>query len=250
MIVFSIIVATYNSSKSIADCLNSIIQQEFSNFEIIIKDNNSKDDTVKIIKNLFQKKNFDKFNIIVSDDGSVYEAWNIAIKKTKGKYIMFLGSDDFLNKNALKEYYNYVISNNMPIYTYCRAHKVNSKNIIVNTIGSQFDKKLFKSYMCVVHTGSIHHRNIFNLYGFFDSNYKIAGDYEFLLRFYKFEKIYFLDQILLKSMIGGLSEFSIKAQIEAMNAKIRHRTKKILFIYLDTLFIIFKTIFKKILKKI
>ena len=187
---FSLIIATYNSCKSIEDCLNSIIQQEFKSFEIIIKDNNSKDDTVKIIKNLFQKKNFDKFNIIVSDDGSVYEAWNIAIKKTKGEYIMFLGSDDFLNKNALKEYYNYVKNNNMPIYTYCKAHKINSKDIIVNTIGSQFDEKLFKSYMCVVHTGSIHHRKIFNLYGFFDSDYKIAGDYEFLLRFYKHEKIF------------------------------------------------------------
>ena len=54
---FSLIIATYNSSKSITKCINSILNQEFDNFEVIIKDNNSEDQTVRIIKNLFQKKN-------------------------------------------------------------------------------------------------------------------------------------------------------------------------------------------------
>lgn len=242
---FSLIIATYNSSKSITKCINSILNQEFDNFEVIIKDNNSEDQTVRIIKNLFQKKKFNKFNLIVSADNSVYEAWNIALKKSKGSYIMFLGSDDFLNKNALKEYYGYIRKNKYPIYVYCRAQKINSKNILLNTIGDQFNINLFKTHMCIVHTGSIQHKKIFDLYGYFNTNYKIAGDYEFLLRFYKYENIHFLNKILLKSSVGGLSEFSIKAQIEAMNAKMNHKTKKILFIYIDTFFIILKTLIKK-----
>ena len=89
----------------------------------------------------------------------------------------------------------------------------------------------------------------FFLGDYFDQNYKIAGDYEFLLRFYKFEKFHFINKELLESTIGGLSEYSIKAQIEGMKAKTKHKTRNIFFIYKDTFFIILKILIKKIIYK-
>ena len=246
--LFSIIIATYNSSQSIARCINSILNQEFDNYEIIIKDNISSDNTIKIVKELFKKRNFANFNLIISKDKSVYEAWNTSLKKASGEYIIFLGSDDFFLKNALKEYSLFINKNKNLKYVYCKAQKINSKNDILRIIGNYFNKDLFKTHMCVVHTGSIHHKKLFDLYGIFDAKFKIAGDYEFLLRFYQSEKIYFLNKVLLKSSVGGLSEFSIKAQIEGMKAKITHSTKKIVFIYMDTFIIIVKLLIKKLSK--
>lgn len=247
--LFSIIVATYNSAQTIARCINSILNQELDNYEIIIKDNISSDNTIKIAKELFKVRKFTNFNLIISKDESIYEAWNDALKKASGDYIMFLGSDDFLFKEALKEY-SYIINKNKYLkYVYCRAQKINSKNDILRIIGDHFNKDLFKTHMCVIHTGSIHHKKLFEIYGIFNTKFKIAGDYEFILRFYKSEKIHFLNKVLLKSSVGGLSEFSIKAQFEGMKAKITHSTKKIVFIYIDTFFIIFKLLIKKLCKR-
>lgn len=242
------IIATYNSSKTIANCINSVIDQDFDDFEVIIKDNMSKDNTINIIKDFFRNKNFKNYKLLISKDSSVYDAWNIALKKSRGEYIMFLGSDDFLKKKALAEYYYYVKNNNNPMYVYCKAQKINTLHTVIYTIGHSFNFNLFKKHMCVVHTGSIHHKKIFEIYGLFNSNYKIAGDYDLLLRFYRYEKFHFLNKVLLNSLVGGISEYSIKAQIEAMKAKINHKTNNIVFIYIDTLFIIFKLLIKKTLR--
>lgn len=244
----SIIIATFNSSKYIERCVDSILNQNFEDFEIIIKDNNSHDDTLSILKDKFNKKKFQNYEIIISNDISVYDAWNIALKKSTGNYIMFLGSDDFLIENALKEYFLYIKENNYPQYIYSQARKIDYRNNYLKSIGQKFNMSHFERHMSVVHTGSIHKKDLFDNYGYFDQNYKIAGDYEFLLRFYKFEKFHFINKELLESTIGGLSEYSIKAQIEGMQAKLKHKTKNILFIYMDTFFIIFKLIIKKLLQ--
>lgn len=242
----SIIIATFNSSKNISKCLSSIINQNFLDYEIIIKDNNSSDDTITIIKKIFNEKKINNYQVIVSEDKSVYEAWNIALEKTSGDYIMFLGSDDFLKKDSLSYYYNYIIHNDSPSYVYCKADKINSNNLKIKTIGEQFYDYKFKKHMSVVHTGSLHKKKLFDKYGKFDLSFKIAGDYEFLLRFYKKEKFHFIDKILLNSLIGGLSEYSFTTQIEGFKAKHKHYTDPLILIYIDTIIIIFKVLIKKI----
>jgi len=241
----SIIIATFNSSKNISKCLYSIINQNFLDYEIIIKDNNSSDDTIDIIKNTFYEKKINNYQLIISEDKSVYEAWNIALERTSGDYIMFLGSDDFLKKDSLSNYYDYIIENESPSYVYCKADKITPTNLKIKTIGGHFYEYKFKKHMSVVHTGSLHKKKLFEKYGKFDLSFKIAGDYEFLLRFYKKEKFHFIDKILLSSLIGGLSEYSFTAQIEGLKAKHKHHTDPLILLYFDTIIIIFKVLIKK-----
>ena len=242
----SIIIATFNSSKNISKCLNSIINQNFLVCEIVIKDNLSSDNTIEIIKDIFQKNKINNYKLIISEDKSVYEAWNTALEKTVGDYIMFLGSDDFLKNYSLGYYYNYIVANDYPSYVYCKADKINFNNTKLRTIGEDFAEYKFKKHMSVVHTGSLHKKNLFHKYGNFDLTFKLAGDYEFLLRIYRKEKFHFINKVLLKSSIGGLSEYSITTQIEGFKAKKKHNTDYLLIVYFDTMIIILRVFIKKI----
>jgi len=104
--LISIVIPTFNSSKYLSQTIETALNQTYKNTEIIIVDDNSTDNTIKIIKN-YQKKNSKiKFYKIKNKkntgSGSGSKPRNIGIKKSKGKYIAFLVSDDLWDKNKLQ----------------------------------------------------------------------------------------------------------------------------------------------------
>lgn len=93
----SIIIPVYNAEKFIKRCLESVIDQTYKNLEIICVDDGSKDDSSKIIKKMAEK---DKRIILIKQENQgVSIARNRAIENSNGEYIMFLDSDDFMDKN-------------------------------------------------------------------------------------------------------------------------------------------------------
>ncbi|MDO4224532.1 MAG: glycosyltransferase family 2 protein, partial [Bergeyella zoohelcum] len=96
----SIITPCYNSSKFLAETIQSVINQTFTDWEWIITDDNSKDKSVEIIKS-FQN---DKIILIESKtNGGAGHARNLALEKASGRYITFLDADDFWESNFLEE---------------------------------------------------------------------------------------------------------------------------------------------------
>ena len=93
----SIIIPTFNSSETIQDTINSVIFQNFRNYEIIIVDNNSKDKTIEIIK----KNRLIDIKFIIEKDNGVYDAINKGIKLSTGKIISLLHSDDIYYDNKV-----------------------------------------------------------------------------------------------------------------------------------------------------
>ena len=98
----SIITPTYNSSRFIVECVNSVISQTFQNWEMIIVDDCSNDNSVNIISNLSVKDERLKAIFLEKNVGAA-EARNVAIKQSKGKYISFLDSDDIWNEDKLEK---------------------------------------------------------------------------------------------------------------------------------------------------
>ena len=102
----SIITVTKNSEKFLKENIDSIISQNYQNYEHIFVDGNSTDNTIKIIKSYKKKK------IILiknKNDKGLYHAMNVGIKKAKGDIIGILNSDDLYFKNTLKivnKYFN------------------------------------------------------------------------------------------------------------------------------------------------
>lgn len=105
-IVFSIIVPVYNREKTIKNCIEGILNTEFSYYEIILINDGSTDNTLNICQELSNQH--PNVRIITTTNKGVSAARNIGIQKSKGKYIIFVDSDDTLYPNALQSLYNYL----------------------------------------------------------------------------------------------------------------------------------------------
>ena len=102
--LISIITPTFNSEKTLDKCIDSVIKQNFDNYEHLIIDNISKDNSEKIVKNY----NNNKIKFLSEKDNGIYDAMNKGIKISKGDYLLFLNSDDkiidnnFFNNASIK----------------------------------------------------------------------------------------------------------------------------------------------------
>lgn len=96
----SVIMPTYNHAKFIEQAIISVLNQTYKNFEIIIIDNNSNDNTQAIVKKY--KKNYKIRSFLISNDGVIGKSRNYGIIKAKGNFVAFLDSDDYWYSNKLE----------------------------------------------------------------------------------------------------------------------------------------------------
>lgn len=106
----SIIVPVYNTGKNLKKCLDSIINQTMQNFEIIIINDGSTDDSEEII-NKYLEKNKDKITYISKGNEGVAKARNLGIKLAKSDYILFVDSDDYIDKKLIENVMPYIEKN-------------------------------------------------------------------------------------------------------------------------------------------
>lgn len=100
---FSVIIPSFNHAKFIGKAIKSVLSQTFTDFEIIIIDNNSNDDTDKIISQLPDNR----IRVLkIFNDGIIARSRNMGIKESKGKWISFLDSDDYWHENKLLTVFN------------------------------------------------------------------------------------------------------------------------------------------------
>lgn len=101
----SIIVPVYNSAKYIGSTLDSIINQDFNSFEVIVIDDGSTDDSLEIIEEKLSKSTV-LHNVIHQENSGVSNARNRGIEEAQGEYLVFVDSDDYITGNHLSELYN------------------------------------------------------------------------------------------------------------------------------------------------
>lgn len=107
----SIIVPIYNVEKYLNRCIESLLNQTLENIQIILVNDGSTDNSGKIAKE-YAKKNPDKIIYLEKENGGLSDARNYGIPYATGKYIAFLDSDDYIEKNAYKEMYNKACEDN------------------------------------------------------------------------------------------------------------------------------------------
>ena len=103
----SVIIPVYNTEKYVEKCLESLAKQEMKDFEVIIVNDGSTDNSENVIKNYMQSS---KLNIkyLEKENGGLASARNYGVEKASGKYISFLDSDDYLEKNLFSELEKYI----------------------------------------------------------------------------------------------------------------------------------------------
>ncbi len=104
----SILIPCYNEEKYIKKCLFSVSKQSYKNYEVIIIDDNSKDNSLKLIKEFISKNKLKNFKISsLNENIGRAKALNIGLKKAKGELIVLLDADTILNENSLKNIISY-----------------------------------------------------------------------------------------------------------------------------------------------
>lgn len=176
---FSIIIPTYNSDTTLYKCLESIISQSFTDFEILIIDGVSKDNTIEITKGF----NDERIKILSEPDNGIYDAMNKGIKLAKGDWLYFLGSDDELfNCRVLSDIKSSInLTNSKIIYGNVRiigdAGWANDKDIYDGIFTL---KKILEKNIC--HQAIFYNKVVFSKLGNYNVNYKICADYDFNLK--------------------------------------------------------------------
>ncbi len=104
---FSIIIPTRDRPHLLKDAINSALNQEFDDYEVVVSDNSSNDESKKIVLN-FDSKRLKYYRTPYPVD--MCKSWEFALSKAKGKWILFLGDDDLLTSKTLKTYFNIIKS--------------------------------------------------------------------------------------------------------------------------------------------
>ena len=113
MVKISIIVPVYNVERYLGKCINSILNQTFADFELILVDDGSTDRSGYICDDYKKKDN--RIKVIHKENGGLSSARNAGLDIAKEKYIGFVDSDDFINKNMYEFLYKDIKVNNSDI---------------------------------------------------------------------------------------------------------------------------------------
>jgi glycosyltransferase involved in cell wall biosynthesis len=202
----SIVTVTYNSDETIRDTIESILSQDYPNIEYIVIDGGSKDGTIEIIESYGSQ--ISKF--ISEPDRGMYDAMNKGIRLATGDIIGILNSDDFYADNS-------IISNVVNTFIESGSDSifgdlvyVNSSNLAKVTryySSAHFHPKLFAYGWMPAHPTFFVKRWAYEQYGVFQTNYKIAADYELLTRFLSKHNLSYtyLPQVMVRMRTGGAS---------------------------------------------
>lgn len=137
----SVIVPAYNAEKYIERCINSLISQIYSNLEILVVDDGSKDNTPKLLDELASKD--DRIFVTHKVNEGVSIARNVALSKVTGEYVLFTDSDDWLENDMVEKLVNSALDNNSDIVicgfnNYYESEKRFEKKLLNNNNHTDF----------------------------------------------------------------------------------------------------------------
>ena len=202
---------------TLRDTIQSVLSQSFPDIEYILVDGLSQDRTIKIVKEyepLFQNR----LKWVSEKDSGLYDAMNKGIRMATGDIIGIINSDDFYFRNdvitKIVEAFN--DNNVQAIYGDVRFVNPNNLDRTVRYYSSKrFVPSLFRFGFMPAHPTFFTYRKYFDQLGYYKTNYKIAADYELLLRFLYVHRLKskYLPLDFMKMRTGGASTASIKSNI-------------------------------------
>jgi len=235
--MFTIITVSYNSGKTIEKTIKSILSQSFKDFEYIIVDGGSSDDTLNIIRKyepLFEGKM--RWNS--ERDNGIYNAMNKGIVLSKKSFVCLVNSDDWLEKDALKIVNEHIKIDKDPNNSiYCGwinfFYKDNTHQII-RTDQSRFLKYIKIYRIGINHPATFVPLKIYEKVGLFNESLKLHADADFIIRcYYEKCKFVFVNSVLTNMSDNGVSNRYSKQSLMDTKYILKKYTKSnIEFLYL------------------
>lgn len=209
----SLILTTYNAENNLQKTLDSIEKQDYSNVEVIIKDGNSNDSTWKIIQEYQgQSKYFVK--AFRCYDKGIYDAMNQGYAHSSGDYILFF-NDTFTRADAITTMVS-ALENNTECVG-CHSDLVYEKDGHIVRQWKMGEQRSVYSGWMPGHPTLLLKREIYEKYGLYKTDYRIAADYEFMVRFLDENRIAYIPETLISMYYGGTSSSGIGSYWQSFN---------------------------------
>lgn len=194
-IKFSIIMPTYNRKHCIKDAIDSLFTQTYQNFELIIIDDGSKDETEKYIKEIYEKEvEQEKIRYIkLAENIGASDARNEGLKIAKNEWVGYLDSDNKMHLNFLETYAKNILENKEYKIFYAKIKHRNSGIIL----GHEFIKEELEAGNFIDMGVFVHHVDLFKELGGFDPEIKRLDDWYLILKYTAIYKPFFIDKVLL-----------------------------------------------------
>lgn len=215
---FSVITVVYNGEKTIARTIQSVLDQNFEDFEYIIIDGNSTDYTPRIVQDFLQKSIYREKNIkyIRESDDGIYDAMNKGTRLANGKWISFLNADDYYaSRDVLNKVYNIINNHEAACVFYGneiiddgREKKINKRNLGIDFI----TKTLPFCHQSSFTNANFFYKKKFNI------KYRICADYDFFLKLYlEGVRFFYMDMEIAVYNAKGLSNKLLWKSLNEVN---------------------------------
>ena len=243
----SFITATFNSDKTIVDTMESVLSQTYTDFEYLVIDGGSFDDTIEKVKS-YEPRFGDRLRWISEKDRGIYDAMNKGIKMATGDVVGILNSDDYYTDiDILQTVADTFKSNNHIDALYGDIHFVRdgSPDKCVRYYSSRMFSPFWLRFgFMPAHPSFYFKREVFEKAGLYSLDYKIGADYEMMVRLFKKYRI--MSQYINKDFVtmrtGGASNNNVRSRITLINEDVKACKEN--GVYTNSLFVMLKFMYK------
>jgi len=217
----SIVTAVKNAGSLLEQTILSILNQTFKDYEHVIIDGVSEDDTLTVIARYKQQY---PMKLVSEPDNGISDAFNKGIMLASGKWLLFLGAgDELIGPTVLTRLYPVLLERESRLIVWGNVIFKDSSGKIGRWYNGDVSMFRLKRHMCLPHQAAFHNRHFFEKYGLFDSGLKRTMDYDLILRalpeirggYYNYDVAYML--------VGGQSQNVRAAMQEVLKVQRKHK---------------------------
>lgn len=244
--MISIITATFNSAKTLKDTIQSVLRQTNKDFEYLIIDGGSTDDTIDIVKS-YESEFSGRLKWVSEKDQGIYDAMNKGIKMASGDVVGILNSDDYFTSDDILQTVDNAFKSHEIDAIYGDIHFIRDGN--PQKCVRYYSSRMFRPFwlrfgFMPAHPSFYCKREIFDKAGLYSLDYKIGADYEMMVRLFKRHKIksLYANKDFVTMRTGGASNNNVRSRLTLIEEDVK--ACRVNGIYTNRFFIMLKFLYK------